>query len=431
MGDWDRLSRRDFLRLAGTTAAAAGLAACTPGASSTGGSTSARGSTVILGITDVWKDAYTKMLADVGFTKETGINVQLAIRPGTPDELITQLTGAIQAGKTPYDVVDLEDEVAITASRAGWLRGLDGVLPSGFWDDFPSSMMDMVKVWYQYKGETFRIPHNYEAQYTFYRKDWFDAKGVAVPRTWEDVAALGPVFTDTSKNVWAVEDGLKKGAFLNVFVAYMTKQAGGNSFDTDDHLRQSLEYVHDLMYKQKAMNPATLQKDYEAQNADYTADRVAYMRQWPYFYDVSRAKTDWFKEGRAEIAMPAVGPGGKGNGTYVAAWGWSIPKTTANRKGAEELVRFLTDAKNAPRMAGSSQWFLNARKSVLAANGNAGIAQFLKQYSDAGVIGTRPFHPKFVEALAVIEDGSSAFLTNQLSIDAAIKQMKDGMAALK
>src|SRR6266545_548494 len=424
----DGLSRRDFLRLAGTTAAAAGLAACVPGASS--GSTSVKGSTVVLGITDVWKDAYTKMLADVGFTKQTGVNVKLEVRPGTPDELITQMTGAIQAGKTPYDVFDIEDEVAITASRAGWLSGLDHFLPGAFWDDFPPAMMDMVKTWYQYKGETFRIPHNYEAQYTFYRKDWFDAKGVAVPKTWADVAALGPVFTDTGKNVWAVEDGLKKGAFLNVFVAYMTKQAGGNSFDTDDHLRQALEYVHDLMYKQKAMNPAALQKDYEAQNADYTADRVAYMRQWPYFYDVSRAKADWFKEGKAEIALPAQGPGGQSNGTYVAAWGWAIPRTTRNKQAAEELVRFLVDAKNAPRMAQSNQWFLNARKSVLSVAGDKGIGQFLKTYSDAGVVGTRPFHPKFVEALAVIEDGSSAFLTNQLSVDAAIKQMKDGMAAL-
>jgi len=69
----------------------------------------------------------------------------------------------------------------------------------------------MVEVWDRYQGETVRLHHNYEACYWFYRKDWFDEKGVAVPTTWEEVAALGEVFTDESKGVWATEDGLTSG----------------------------------------------------------------------------------------------------------------------------------------------------------------------------------------------------------------------------
>jgi ABC-type glycerol-3-phosphate transport system substrate-binding protein len=62
----------------------------------------------------------------------------------------------------------------------------------------------------------------------WYRKDWFDEKGVAVPTTWEEVAAMGEVFTDKDNGVWATEDGLIKGAFLNVYLAWITLQAGGN-----------------------------------------------------------------------------------------------------------------------------------------------------------------------------------------------------------
>jgi ABC-type glycerol-3-phosphate transport system substrate-binding protein len=84
-------------------------------------------------------------------------------------------------------------------------------------------MTSMAELWNKHDGETFRIHHNYEAQYWWYRKDLFDAQGVAVPTTWEEVAALGEVFTDEASGVWATGDGLLKGAFLNVYVAWLTR----------------------------------------------------------------------------------------------------------------------------------------------------------------------------------------------------------------
>ena len=74
------------------------------------------------------------------------------------------MAGAIQAGNSPYDVIDFEDEIASTFSRAGWMLGLDDLLAPDFWDDFPPAMVEMAEVWDKYNGETFRIHHNYEAQ---------------------------------------------------------------------------------------------------------------------------------------------------------------------------------------------------------------------------------------------------------------------------
>jgi ABC-type glycerol-3-phosphate transport system substrate-binding protein len=34
--------------------------------------------------------------------------------------------------------------------------------------------------------------------YWFYRKDWFDERGVAVPTTWDEVRTMGEIFTDSS-----------------------------------------------------------------------------------------------------------------------------------------------------------------------------------------------------------------------------------------
>lgn len=99
-------------------------------------------------------------------------------------------------------------------------------------------------------------------------------------------------------------------------------------------------------------------------------------------------------------------------------------------EAAKELVKFLVDKANAGEMAKIDTWYLSARDSVLAAVGDQGIAPYLKMYSEAGVIGTRPFHEKFVEAVAVVEDAASSYLSDQISLDAAVEQTTTRLAAL-
>jgi ABC-type glycerol-3-phosphate transport system substrate-binding protein len=309
--------------------------------------------------------------------------------------------------------------------------GLDDILPADLWDDFSPEMVNYSKTWSTYNGETFRIIHNWEMPYWWYRKDWFDSKGVAVPTTWDEVKTMGEAFTDEPNGVWATEDGLIKGAFLNVYLAWVTLQAGGNPFDIGDPYKLALEYTYDLMYTNKVLNPASLQKDYNTQNGDYMADKVAFMRQWPFFGDVARGNPDWFSEDKVAVALPPAGPGGIAGSTYPAGWGFGIIKTSPNLAEAKELLSFLVSTDVAVEAMKVGFWFLNARKSVLAAAPQDNwLVQQMKMYTDAGVIGVRPFHPRFVEALTILEDTASAYLTQQVSLEDSMSQAKDQLAAL-
>jgi ABC-type glycerol-3-phosphate transport system substrate-binding protein len=440
------LSRREFIRMAGLAAVGTIAAACTPAAPSPTTPPAAANPTSVIAAPTVLKPQTVKVgilannaqglqdiLTKADFTKQTGITVEIVNRTDTKETELARLASAFQAGTSPYDVIDFEDELTTSFSRAGYMVGLDDVIPAEVWADFSPAMMDYTKVWSAYNGQTFRIIHNWEMPYWWYRKDWFDAKGVAVPKTWDDVKALGKVFTDEGKNVWATEDGLLKGAFLNVYLAWITLQAGGNAFELGDPYKQALEYIYDLMYTSKALNPASLQKDYNQQNADYIADKVAFMRQWPFVYDVVRSADNkaWFtSEDKLAFALPPVGPGGMGGSTYTAAWGFGLVKTAPNLGAGKELLKFLFSNQVAPLAAQNSYWFVNARKSVLAAIPDTGIAHMMKTYTEAGAIGVRPFHPRFVEALTVLEDTASAYLTKQISVDDSIKQAKDRLAQL-
>lgn len=455
---YKKLSRREFVRLAGLTATGALLGACGPAstpaveqaatpaptqaaaAATSAPAPAATSAPAVVGNRKVriavggWAEQNMKdLLAKTDFTKQTGIDVEVVLRTDTKETELTRLAGAVQAGTSPYDVIDFEDELTTSFSQAGYVLGLDDLLPAGFWDDFSPAMKAYSDVWSTNNGETFRIIHNWEMPYWWYRKDWFDEKGVAVPTTWDEVRALGKVFTDEGKGVWASEDGLIKGAFLNVYLAWVTLQAGGNPFDLDEKYKMALEYIHDLMYKDKVLNPASLQKDYNQQNGDYLADKVAFMRQWPFFGDVVRSDDNkaWFNEDKVAVALPPAGPGGPSGSTYAAGWGFGIIKTSPNVEEAKELLKFLVSKETAVEAVKVGFWFLNARKSVLAAAPqDSWLVKQLKMYTDAGVIGVRPHHPRFVEALTILEDTASAFLTDQVSLDDSLKQAKDQLAKL-
>jgi ABC-type glycerol-3-phosphate transport system substrate-binding protein len=451
-----QITRRDFLKATGMTLAGAALTACVPAAATATAPAAPAASAVpaatavpaavATGVPTVvkarkvqvavggWAEKVTKdLLASTTFTKDSGIEVEIVLRTDTKETEFTRLASAVQAGTSPYDVIDFEDELTTSFSQAGYVIGLDDILPKDMWDDFSPEMVAYSKKWSAYNGQTFRVIHNWEMPYWWYRKDWFDAKKVEVPKTWDDVAKMGEVFTDEKKGVWATSDGLQKGALLNVYLAWITLQAGGNAFEVGDPYKTGLQYIYDLMHTKKALNPAALQKDYNMVNADYIADKVAFMRQWPFFGDVARSPDNkaWFSDDKVAVALPPVGPGGKAGSTYPAAWGFGIVKTAPHMDEAKEFVKWMCTKETAVAAMKAGFWYLNARKSVLAAaDQNNYLVKMIKMYTDAGVIGVRPFHPKFVEALTVLEDNAAAYLTDQIKLDQALSQTKDALAKL-
>jgi ABC-type glycerol-3-phosphate transport system substrate-binding protein len=374
-----------------------------------------------------------KRAAYTDFARQTGIEIDFIPRMGVKETELNRLSEAVAAGTSPYDIIDFEDELTTCFSQAGYMEPLNDLLPSDFWDDFPPAMKAYSDVWSTYQGELFRVVHNWEMPYWWYRKDWFDERGVAIPTTWDEVREMGKLFTDEGKGVWASVDGLVKGGYMNVYLAWITLQAGGNPFEVGDEYRMALEYIHDLMYKDHVLSPACLQKRIDQQNSDYIGDKAAFMRQWPFFIEEFRSPQNegWFEAEKVAVALPPVGPGGKGNSTYAASWGFGIVRTSPNLEAAKEVFKFLVSPEAAAEMALTSVWYVSARKSVLAAVAETQIAKMMKMYTDAGVIGVRPYHPKFVEAITILEDTATDFLSNQIKLDESLKQARERLTQLE
>lgn len=434
-----RINRRDFLKLLGTTALAATaggvISSCSPAttpiATATAAATKApavvagSGKTVVLAIQAFAHDALKPVIAD--WEAKSGYKVTLDSGPATGQEMMTKYAPAFQSGASPVDVFSVDDVSGPTFARAGWLEPLDTIIPADTWSDYPTSFLPPVDKdpFHSFDGKRYRVPHEFAVGYFWYRKDLFEAKNVSVPKTWDEAVQVGKEFS--SGDVYGLTEGMKKPGLTFVYIAHLAAAAGGNVFDFDEGTAQALQYCYDMIYTHKIMSENVLTQDYTQQNDLYMKDKAVMMRQWPYFWDVGRGNKDWYKDGRAEIALHPAGPAGIK--TWNGGWGFSLPKFSKEADAAKDLIAFITNNANAPTLAKGQSWFVMPRKSILAVMKD-GLVPFMKMYTDNDALVPRPYNPKQSDAEVVVDDIAQLFLTKQSTLAEALKQGKERIAAL-
>ena len=425
------MTRRTFLKgSAGSIAAA--LAAATPGRFLTQGiyapALIQNNKTVVLAIQEFAHDAIKAVLPD--FEASTGLTVQLEGGPASGTDMLTKYGPSFASGESAVDVISDADDDSPTFIRAGYIEPLTDIIPQETWDDFPESFGSQIEKFHSFDGQRYRIPHEFAIGYFFTRKDWLDSKGLKSPATWEELVNVGKELADPANGVWGTTDALIKPALLYVYVAYLTAQSGGDVFAFDEATAEALQFLYDMIYTHKIFPEDALNQDYTAQNQLYMSDKVAVMRQWPFFQSVAEGDTAWFAPEKLAIELPPAGAAG--SKAWWGGWGFSVPKFAPNMDGAKELIKYLTSVEIIPKLAEGQSWFIMPRKSILAAfeGKNNPIVNAMGQYAAAGVPAPRPFHPRVAEAQTVVDDAASQFLTKQLSLSEALKYGKDQIAAL-
>lgn len=358
------------------------------------------------------------------FTEKTGIKVTFqSIPSGEP--LPMYATYWIN-GVSPYDVCEVDDGTVIGVGTPGWLLPLNDIIPAETWDDFTPSIMERMNIWDKYQGNFIRIPHSAELQYVYVRKDLLDAKGLAVPTTWDEMVNVGKEFA--KENIWGTVDALGKGGMCFVYISYLVGQAGGDVFAFDEGTAEAFKFVYDMINTYKIFPKDAISYTYDELNLAYTKDRVIMIRQWPYARDVFMGDKAWYSPDKVTIVLPPKGPAN--NKSWMTSWGWSIPKYAKNIEGAKEFIKFITSNDVQSRLALVASDFVVTRKSVFAAMGDKGITPYLKMYDEAGAIGNRPYHLKVNEAQEIVENMLHSYLLGEITLDEAMKQGKSLIEAL-
>lgn len=424
-------SRRTFLK--GTASGiAAALASGGPGAFLTQGmfkpNLIQNNNTVVFAIQELAHDAIRSVLPD--FEAATGLTVQLEGGPVSGNDMLTRYSAAFAGGNSPVDLMSDADDSSPTFMRAGWVMPLNDVIPEETWADFPESMQPHIDGFLSIDGERFRIPHEFAVGYFFTRKDLLEAKGLSTPTTWEEVVEVGKEMSDPDNGIFATTDALIKPALLYVYMAYLTAQSGGDIFAFDEATGEAFQFLYDMIYTHRIFPDTALNQDYTAQNELYMDDRIAFMRQWPFFQAVAEGNADWYDPAKVVIELPPAGAAG--SKSWIGGWGFSIPTSAPNPDGAIELLRYLTSPEVAPVLAQQQGFLLTPRTSILEALADQEnpLIDAIAAYSEANVFAARPFHPRVAEAQTVVDDMASLFLTNQASLSEVLTQGKELIAAL-
>ncbi len=156
--------------------------------------------------TDPHTIAFLKQVAEA-YKAETGIRIQVETVPVL--KTWTKVTTAIKAGK-PYDFITFGQitHPLLLVPEKKIVPITDIISEIGEEDFGPRALT-------KYQGEYWMYPYDYNFNYLIYRKDWFAAKGLKVPDTWDEFLGVCAELNDPGNKHYAYTMPVSSGGHTN------------------------------------------------------------------------------------------------------------------------------------------------------------------------------------------------------------------------
>jgi multiple sugar transport system substrate-binding protein len=159
----------------------------------------------------------------------TGIKVESEVIPEQQQrqKAVIELT----SGKPSFDVIHLSYHVQKRQfERAGWLADMGAFLkdpnltaPDLKVDDFSAGGLQFAQ---NDKGEMHSLPWSVDYFILYYNKELLAQKGVAVPKTMDEMAAAAEKLTDTSKGIYGFTGRGLRNANMTLWTNYFLNYGG-------------------------------------------------------------------------------------------------------------------------------------------------------------------------------------------------------------
>lgn len=288
------------------------------------------------------------------FTNQTGIKVELTLEKNLEDVISASMQGGDfpdvvllatgrEAGLTEQfirdkNLTELTDLLSMTIP--GESKKVKDKIAGGFTDSVATNPYG--------DGKTYLMPMFYSPCGLFYNKGLFEQKGWEVPKTWDEMWALG----DKAK-----KEGIylftypTTGYFDAFFYALMYSVGGADFFDKATHYEKGIwdsdkgKLCLDIVAKLASYtNPKT---PAQANDQDFTKNQLMVMQNealfmpngtWVVGEMADAVAADGFEWGMT--ALPAVAAGGD---SYAYTWMEQIwvPKGAKNQKDAKTFISYM------------------------------------------------------------------------------------------
>jgi multiple sugar transport system substrate-binding protein len=343
------------------------LAACAPAATPAPTAAAATGKLPPI-VVACWSGPEHDNLVKVAaaYTEKTGnqVTVEEIARESYQDKLNTTFVG----GGSDYDVAYVSSDWPPAWIKANALQNLDEYYtdpkvadPTFDIKNFQPAVNSFV-----FDGKTYALPSEGDTAWMWYRKDLLDAKGIAVPQTWDEYLAAAKALNNPPEMYGAVI-GAKPDEALWDFMFYLYS-FGGDILDKDykpiinnDAGVAALTYYANLLREAKVVPPDVNTYGYNEILTNLQEGKAALGIEW---MAATQTLTDCTqspkvcKDGKPLLGYTYV-PGSKQpdgtvfKGTGGSSWGWVIPTGAKNGTAAYKFIEYLTGPE------GGKMWALN------------------------------------------------------------------------
>jgi trehalose transport system substrate-binding protein len=280
---------------------------------------------VVMGLAESeWRVVREVVLAP--FEQETGVRV-VPVQMEAAD-LVRQLDAQVQAGAVSIDLFTQDNNQLAPLVARGLLEDL-----TPYADLIPAETPQALRPVLEFDGRLYFLPYRPNVQITYYLESHFAQYGLAPPRTWAELLAVGREFETREKFGRVVIQGVPGGP-VGVVVTEFLWQGGGNPLDlTAPGSAQAFEFLQQL---EPYLAPVYQTAKFDTINT-YLASETAYLGQnWPFGADV--IVKQYRKQGVGAYSGWA-GPSGEFHVLGGEVIG--IPKGTPRREMALQFARFL------------------------------------------------------------------------------------------
>lgn len=266
-----------------------------------------------------------------------GVTIEVEIVPFA--SFYQRWTSAWTAGTLP-DVSTAVLTQAVLMAEAGVTQPVDDLVESmgGRGVFLPKPIETLT-----YKGATIGLPHYSHARLLWYRKDLFEAAGVKVPETWEELKAAAVALNQPPAR-YGMSIPLAKGGPARIYLWHLIIGAGGRMLGPNGEVsidsqpvRDAVEFMLDL-YRTVSPQGSITYGTNDNKNAFFTG-RSAMIIESPFIIGEAAEQAAWFSPERlAGVPVPTNGgPQPWMNDTLVLV----LMKDSKNAELAKEFLRFM------------------------------------------------------------------------------------------
>lgn len=375
-------------------------------------------------------DNLVKVAAE--YEKATGNKV--TVEEIARESYFDKLTTTFIAGSSDYDVAYVSSDWPPAWIKANALMDLDQFIndPNVVDKNFNLSDYEPAIDTFKFDGKVYAFPSEGDTAWMWYRKDLLEAKGIAVPQTWDEYLAAAKALNNPPELYGAVI-GAKPDEALWDFMFYLYS-FGGDVLDKDfkpiinnDAGVAALTFYSDLLRTEKVVPPDVNTYGYNEILTSLQEGKAALGIEW---MAATQTLTDCTQSPKVcKDGQPLLGytfvPGYKqADGTIVhgtggSSWGWVIPSGSKNGEAAYKFIEWLTGP------TGGKMWALNG-----------GIPSNQKVLTDPEVVAQIPQFKMLGEVMPIRHLVPSTTVTSDMvtaideAVVAAVTGTQDPKAAL-